>query len=457
VSVIPIVTPAEMNEIDRAAPEPVEVLIDRAGSAVARMALGMLGGAYGRRVSILAGPGNNGNDGRSAAAKLRSAGVRVAVVDALDDHPRLPPADLVVDAAFGTGFRGEFVAPQLDGRAHEAPVLAVDIPSGLSGLTGESSGAPMRASRTITFAALKPGLLLGSSRSHCGEVVIADIGLDTSGTRSYLVEPGDVPALFPGRSHLDHKWTSAVWVVGGSPGMPGAPWLCARGAMRAGAGYVRVSTPGVEHPGLPTEAVGTQLPASGWGSTVAAELAGDGSRFSALVVGPGLAGSAIDIASELAELGEVEIPILFDGSALPAVAEAGLEDFQNPPVLTPHDGEFSSLMGGLPGPDRFEAARNAAAELSATVLLKGPTTIVADLQGNTLVAAAGDERLATAGSGDVLAGVIAAAMAAGTAPLEAAAAGAVLHGLAGRMAGERGVVAGDVAEALPRALVGVVV
>lgn len=444
-------TPAEMNEIDRSAPEPVEVLIERAGAAVARVAIEMLGGAYGRRVSILAGPGNNGNDGRSAALRLRSAGVRVAVVDALEENPRLPSADLVVDAAFGTGFRGEFTRPILDGHAHEAPVLAVDIPSGIDGLTGVASGSPFRADRTVTFAALKPGLLLGDGRSHCGEVVVADIGLDTSATRSQLVEPGDVAALIPGRAAGAHKWNSAVWVVGGSPGMPGAPWLCARGALRAGAGYVRVSTPGEAHPRVPTEAVSTALPATGWGSAIAAELAGDSNRFAALVIGPGLGGSAKHLSTELSELSGIDIPVILDGGALPAAAGCDLTSFRRPPILTPHDGEFAALLGHPPGVDRFEEVRGAARSLGATVLLKGPTTIVADNEGNTLVAASGDERLATAGTGDVLAGVIAAAVARGAWALGGTAAAAVLHGVAGDMAGERGVVAGDVAEAVAEA------
>ena len=172
---IPIVTPDEMAAIDKAAPEPVEVLIERAGEAVARLAREMLGGTYGRTVNVIAGKGNNGNDGRTAAAALARRGVRVRRFDAADCPSTLPPADLVIDAAYGTGFRGEWRAP----RVGAAPVLAVDVPSGVDGLTGAAGRGVLAADRTITFAALKPGLLLGAGRHLAGDVEVVDIGLDT--------------------------------------------------------------------------------------------------------------------------------------------------------------------------------------------------------------------------------------------------------------------------------------
>ena len=163
---IPIVTPDQMAAIDAAATEPVEVLIDRAGRAVAREALRMLGGGYGRRVVVLEGKGNNGNDGRAATRHLRSRGVRVAEFDAASPPSTLPPTDLVIDAAYGTGFRGTFHAPRL--ADPDTPVLAVDIPSGVSGLTGTASGDPFHADVTVTFAALKPGLLVGDGPVYAG-------------------------------------------------------------------------------------------------------------------------------------------------------------------------------------------------------------------------------------------------------------------------------------------------
>lgn len=277
---IPVVTPAEMGSIDAAAPEPVEVLIGRAGAAVARTAVRMLGGTYGRRVVVVAGKGNNGNDGREAARRLRRRGVRVVEVDATALPERLPPCDLVIDAAFGTGFRGEWTAP-----ATEAPVLAVDIPSGVDGLTGVVSGSPLPAERTVTFAALKPGLLVGPGAALAGVVAVAVIGLDVSSARTHLVEAADVAAWLPPRAPAAHKWQGAVRIVAGSPGMTGAAHLAARAALRAGAGYVTLSSPGVDDdPRAPTEVVGRPLPDEGWAAVVGEDLG----RFGALVVGPGL-------------------------------------------------------------------------------------------------------------------------------------------------------------------------
>ncbi|MCY4664440.1 MAG: hypothetical protein OXC00_07230, partial [Acidimicrobiaceae bacterium] len=173
---IPVVTPARMGEIDAAAPESVDVLIERAGAVVARAAAEMMGGRYGRRAVVLAGPGNNGADGRAAAGRLRGGGVRVRVFSATDAPETLPPADLYMDAAFGTGLSRPYTPPQR-GRP-DAPVLAVDIPSGLHGVTGEVLGGPVWAARrTVTFAALKPGLLFGSGPTACGHSTVADIGL----------------------------------------------------------------------------------------------------------------------------------------------------------------------------------------------------------------------------------------------------------------------------------------
>ena len=165
-----------MGAIDAAAPEPVEVLIGRAGAAVARAVVDLLGGTYGRRVVVLAGKGNNGNDGRDAARRLRRRGMRVHVLDAADLPEVLPACDLVIDAAYGTGFRGEWTPPTAP-----APVLAVDIPSGVDGLTGQMPGGALTAARTVTFAALKPGLLLRPGADRAGQVDVADIGLDVSG------------------------------------------------------------------------------------------------------------------------------------------------------------------------------------------------------------------------------------------------------------------------------------
>ncbi len=416
-----------MAAVDEAAVEPVEVLIERAGAAVARAAFEMLGGAYGRRVVVIAGKGNNGADGRAAAARLRRRGVRAEVLDAGRLPAELPACDLVVDAAYGTGFRGEHHPPR---PPPGTPVLAVDIPSGVSGLTGVASGEPMRADRTVTFAALKPGLLLGDGPALAGEVTVADIGLDVSAARAHLVEPTDVARWLPVRPPDSHKWQTAATVVAGSPGMTGAAHLATRAAQRAGAGYVRLASPGVaDDPRRPTEVVGLALPATGWAAVVLDGL----DRFAALAVGPGL-GIGQDTVAEVRRLvASAPGAVVVDGDGLTALgADAGavLDGRRGPTVLTPHDGELARLGGDADAPDRIEVTRQLAARTGAVALRKGPTTVVAAPDGRVLLTTAGDARLATAGTGDVLTGVVVALLAQGMPAFEAAAAAAHLHGRA---------------------------
>jgi NAD(P)H-hydrate epimerase len=442
--VIPILTPAEMAAIDRAAPEPVDVLVARAGKAVALQALAMLGGAYGRRVIVVAGKGNNGNDGRDATRRLRRRGVRVEVLDAAAVGPRerLGPCDLVIDAAYGTGFRGEYEAPDTGG----TPVLAVDIPSGVNGLTGEAEPAAVRADATITFAALKPGLLLYPRRELAGSVELADIGLDCSSATIDLVERRDVASWLPERLPETHKWRSAAWVIAGSHGMTGAARLAAGGAQRSGAGYVRLSIPGTHGGGDgPIEVVNTERPHVEWDTEV---LEGLG-RFRACIVGPGLGTDPALAPAVHRVVRESAVPTVVDGDALTLLGtDVGL--YTHPlTVLTPHDGEYERLMGRAPGPDRIDAARALARIANATVLLKGPTTVISDFEGRALVVTAGDARLATAGTGDVLSGIIGGLLAQGLHPLRAAAAGAWLHGRAGALGPRRGLVASDLLACLP--------
>jgi len=452
----PIVTPEEMAAIDAAAPEPVDELIERAGAAVAREALGLLGGAYGRRVVVVVGKGNNGADGRAAARRLERRGVRCAVLAAGEAPASLPPADLIIDAAYGTGFRGTYEAPRP--RDPATPVLAVDIPSGVDGLTGVASGRPLAADRTVSFAALKPGLLLADGAALAGDVVVADIGLDTSRAAAHRVHDADVAGWLPSRARQAHKWQAAVWIVAGSPGMTGAARLACGGAQRAGAGYVRLSCPGAATAvDAPVEVVVHPLPAEGWAQAVAGDLA----RFAALAVGPGLGRSAPTTDEVRRLVRSAPVPTVVDGDGLVALGDqaaacvAGRAADAGPVVLTPHDGEVRSLVGRGPGADRFAEARELARTTGAVVLLKGPTTLVAEPGGQVLAVDAGDARLATAGTGDVLTGVIAALLAVGMAGPEAAAAGALLHARAGDLAWSRGLVAGDLVDHLPAALAAV--
>ncbi len=466
----PIVTPAEMGAIDAAAPEPVEVLIERAGWAVARAALGLLGRTYGARVLVLAGKGNNGNDGRVAARFLAARGVRCRV-EAADFQPSpsdLARCDLVIDAAYGTGFRGSWDAPDVG----PTPVLAVDIPSGVNGLTGEAAGRVLSAAATVTFAAWKPGLLFHPGRGFAGAVSVADIGLDArTGCRAWhlsatdlAAEPLQTRSLSSAERHSGpsesvvglgadgwpqpgaeaHKWQRAVWVIGGHGTMLGAPSLAATAAARAGAGYVALSVPGatLSGPPVPVESVIRPLPAR-WGADVVAEQA----RFAALVVGPGL---PVDLATQADVLNVAANTstrgLVLDGGALDAVAAdpTVLRGRTVPAVLTPHDGELRRLLRGrAPGTDRIETIRRLAADLEAVVLAKGPTTVAAHPDGRVLVSTAGDQRLASAGTGDVLAGLVGAGLAGGLEPLAAAGLAAELHGRAARLGLHRGFVAGD--------------
>jgi ADP-dependent NAD(P)H-hydrate dehydratase / NAD(P)H-hydrate epimerase len=455
--VIPVLYPDEMAEVDREAPDPVEVLVERAGFAVAHAARRMMRGAYGRRVNVVAGRGNNGADGRTAAAFLAGWGASVRVLSAGDLEPgqSLPGCDLVIDAAYGTGLSRPYLPVDTGG----APVLAVDIPSGLSGVTGKvlGGGGALRAERTVTFAALKPGLLVGDGPDLCGDVEVVDIGLGPlvgTRARTWVVTDGDVAAWLPERKRQAHKWQSAVEVVGGSPAMPGAALMSLRGALRAGAGYALVSVPGAPPGGSlpPGEHVSRSLPEHDWGLTAA----GVADRVRAIVVGPGLGSSAFGHNGESGRDTPVVrllesargTPAVVDADGLSAVGDLGTlrqlcKAREAPTVVTPHEGEFSRLVGRTPHDDRIADVRDIANETGAVVLLKGSPTVVAEPGGRSLISTAGSSRLATAGTGDVLSGVIGAFLARGLPGLEAAALGAHTHGRAAAMGRGEGLVASD--------------
>ena len=455
---IPVLAPEEMALVDRQAAEPVEVLIGRAGAAAAHRAARLVSGVYAKRIVVLVGKGNNGADGRAAAAFLSGQGAQVQVLEASDIRPgqALPSADLVIDAAYGTGLQRAYSPPS----PGASPVLAVDIPSGVSGLTGEvlEGGGAMRAVATVTFASLKPGLLFGAGPDLAGEVEVVDIGLGAlvdAVVRCWLVGDADVAGLLPHRPRNGHKWQTAVQVVAGSPGMTGAPWLVSRAALRAGAGYVRLSMPGVDPSVLPPgELVHLPVPASGWHAKVLEEL----SRVKALVVGPGL-GPVVGASTgpEHHDLPGGEVGLLVSAAGVPTVVDAdglnaigSLEGLaaivarrRQPTVITPHAGELTRLAGHAPGPDRLAETRDAAARSGAIVLLKGSTSVIAAPDGRALLVASGDARLATAGTGDVLSGVIGAFLARGLPAFEAAALAAHVHGRAARTGYSEGLVASD--------------
>ena len=437
---IPVISPAQMAAIDSEAADPPEVLIDRAARAVAREAIRMLGGVYGRRVAVVVGPGNNGADGRLAARHLQRRGVRVQVFEVADAPELIASVDLVIDAAFGTGLSRPYSFPGVE---PGIAVLAVDIPSGVDGLTGELLGAPAIVDRTITFAAMKPGLLLEPGRSHCGDVVVADIGLDVSRASVFVVGHADLAEWVRARPADDHKWRTAVRVIGASLGMEGAGYLAAAAAQRVGAGLVQLASPGGAASLGPVEAVSHSLPATGWG----AEAAGNVDRLQAVLLGPGLGRD--DLAS-VHDVLAIHLALVIDGDALVPELMTELSARPSPTVLTPHDGEWRRL-GGDPSPDRIAATVDMARSTGAVVVRKGPTTVVASPSGRARIVSAGTPALATAGTGDVLAGLVVGLLAQGIDAFDAATAAAQIHAEAADLV-PAGLVAHDLIDRLPHVL-----
>jgi ADP-dependent NAD(P)H-hydrate dehydratase / NAD(P)H-hydrate epimerase len=484
---LPVLTPAEMAAADRRAVDggtPIDVLVRRAGHALARAALAELGRGYGRRVAVVAGKGNNGADGRVAARLLAARGVGVDVVDlhpALDRcalRRALGRADLVVDAMFGTG-----LARPLDGDAAAAvelvhasgrPVLAADIPSGVDGATGATPGPTVDAVATLCFQALKPGHLFEPGRSHGGRVAVADLGIPTDGLHATWSSTADHAAAWaPWRDPSDHKWRSGLRVVGGSRGMVGAPLLTSHAASRSGAGIVHLAVPGAD---AAARASGTEVVVTELAASPAGALDGEGAdrvldgldRFGALVVGPGLGRDPATADAVRRLVAAAPIPVVVDADGLDALADHldVLIGRPAPTVLTPHDGEFTRLAGRPVGDDRLAAARDLAARTGAVVVLKGPGTIVAGPDGRAIVCPRGGPWLGTAGTGDVLAGICGGFLAgrrpptagARRAPLavaeavDLAAAAVWVHARAADHAGHVGLVATDLPPALPAVL-----
>lgn len=442
----PVLTAEEMAAVDAAAREhaPLSMLIERAGFAVAREAIEILGYGYGSRVLVVAGKGHNGDDGRVAARLLQRRGAKVRVVAPGEIEVVPPEYDLVIDAAFGTGFKGTYVAPVVE---EGTPVLAVDIPSGLGADLGDACDQAVRASHTVTFCALKPGLLLGSGPELIGECWVEPIGLEPGEVDCQLMEDLDLDRI-PVRDRSAHKWRSALFVLAGSKEMRGAADLSVAGALRAGAGMVRTGSPGVA-PGISKseEAVAIGLPAEGYAALVESEL----TRCKALVIGPGLGLKASNRVELLSLLSSTTLPVLLDADALTLLGSSSeaaeiTKGRVAATILTPHEGEFLRLTGAALGSDRVGAVRALADDLGAIVLLKGATTVVASPSGEVRLIISGTPQLATAGSGDVLSGIIGALLARGMDALDAASVGAHLHGLAAHLGHVEGLIAGDLPE-----------
>ena len=447
-----VFTPEQMHYIDARSGVDVAVLIRRAGYAVAQTALRMLGGSYGKHVIVLAGKGNNGEDGRVASDFLRARGVKVSVFSSSEMPTQLPECDLVIDAVYGTGLRSDFVAPTTN-----APVLAVDIPSGIDATTGECRGAPLRANETITFGGLKPGIVLQPGRTYAGQITVVSLdlpvhlGVEVDGKTINVVTRNDVEQWVPQRAPTTHKWKSGVRAIAGSKTMMGAAQLSCAAAYRAGAGIVHLSSiGGTPEIIAPLEVVYRSVSDTHWADQCLSDI----ERFASALIGPGM-GRGDELVEEVFQfVSRCPVPLVIDGDGLQILASSrdgqrrNMENFfaqrTAETVLTPHDGEFSALTGERPSADRIADTRQAAAALQAVVLLKGSTTVVAEPGGNVLCITNGDARLATAGSGDVLTGVIAALLAMGLDAFHAAAAGAFIHGNALERLPQCGVVASDI-------------
>jgi NAD(P)H-hydrate epimerase len=432
----PLYTADEMRQAE--AGHEVPVLMARAGRAVAVEALRRFPDAP--SFGAVCGGGANGGDGRIALEVLRAAGRRAE--EGLE-------GDVLIDALFGTGFRGEPRPPAAASieamNARGVPIVSVDLPSGVDADTGEIAGPAVQAAVTVTFHARKLGHVVAPGRLRCGDVVVADIGLDDRPTRARLVTPGILRAV-PRKRSTDNKYTAGmVLVVGGAPGLTGAACLAAGAAFRADAGYVAVAAPRESLAVIETrllEAVKVPLE----------EAFSAAERARSLALGPGLGREPERQALVRRLLAETDLPAVVDADGL-----YGLEPVERsaPTVLTPHAGELARLLGedsAWVEAHRIAAAHRVAATFRYTCLLKGADTIVASPDGTTLVSALGPPSLATAGSGDVLTGTIAAFLAKGMAPEDAAAAGAAACAVAASFGPSAGLVASDVVARLPDAL-----
>jgi ADP-dependent NAD(P)H-hydrate dehydratase / NAD(P)H-hydrate epimerase len=460
-----LLTPEQMGLADAAAVQHGHhgpALMEAAGRAVARSIQRHIGR---RRVLVLAGPGNNGGDGYIAARLLAQDGWPVRLAALAPPRPgsdaagaaRLWPgqtvpftpdearrSDVVVDAVFGAGLTRPVTGLVAETLKAARRIVAVDVPSGLDGATGLPLGYAPAAELTVTFFRLKPGHLLLPGRDLCGRIELADIGIPDAVLNA--IAPATFANLLnlwrlPGLTAESHKYTRGHVTVVGGAAMTGAARLAAEAARRAGAGMVTIAARGAAatyrsgEPGLLVSEAG-----------IATLLQDD--RRKVWVCGPGLGADDARaifpalIAAKRVVVGDADVFSAFSGDP---------DALRGAAVLTPHAGEFARVFGA-PANDRLSAAREAAARTGAVVLLKGPDTIIAAPDGRAAINLSAPPWLATAGAGDVLSGIIGGLLAQGMPALDAAAAGAYLHGRAAVLAGP-GLVAEDLLPALIRALV----
>ena len=453
-----VLTPAEMRVAEAnaiAAGLPTLLLMERAAAAAA---LAIRQFCPRRSALVLCGPGNNGGDGYGVASALRAAGVAVRV--AADSPPTgepaatlaarwhgpveplasAAPAPLIIDALYGTGLVrriGDTVQAAIDRlRDSAATVVAIDIASGVDALTGVAVGRPLAADLTVTFGAAKRGHILGAGRRLAGRLVVADIGVEVPAVLRLVGKP--IAVVLPTDTHKFRR--GSIVVIAGDSARGGAARLTALAALRTGAGLVTM----IGDSEAPVDAIMRR--SDGDAGAILADP-----RTSAIAIGPGLADSQRS-RDWLVRVLAGRTPVVADAGALALAfgqpGEAALFAAATAPlVLTPHDGEFVRLFGPIGG-DRISAVQAAAALAKSVVLLKGAETIIAAPDGRVAINIHASPWLATAGSGDVLTGIIAALLGNGLAPFEAAQAGAWLHGDAG-IRGGAGLIADDIVALLP--------
>ena len=446
----PLIIPAETNRLDMASDDPPAMLMQRAGLGVALTAVEM-GIGYGDRVTVLTGRGNNGGDGYVAAKHLARRGVHVTIrsfgyprgdgspareasIAAIRAGARIDasgapePADLIVDAVFGVGFRGSLPDAVVPWTRLDAPVLAVDVPSGLDATTGTVENAAFYADVTITFQAAKTGHLLGEGPERTGDLFVFDIGLGEPRPELMLCEELDAPT--PVRTRHAHKWSvGSVAVVGGSPGITGAAMIAARSALAVGAGAAAVICPGALQPIYATLDAGVMSRGVGrderFTSDDVAAVLTEAERYDVLALGPGL--GPVDRGFVAGLLERWDGPVVLDADGLNALDDPAVLARDHDTIITPHAGEFTRLTGN---DANHHVAVNLARESGVVVLLKGNPTFVTDGD-ETWVVASGGPELATIGTGDVLTGMVAAFVAGGLPAQIAARSAAYHHGAAG--------------------------
>lgn len=505
-----VVTAEEMRNIDRRTIQkigiPGIVLMENAGAKTASLIKKILNGVRGKNIMVFCGRGNNGGDGMVVARHLINSGanlrifltakkedlkgdpltnlqilekmgVEIKPISTIEEITPFPQTHLVIDALLGTGIKGQvrgFVAEVIDFiNQYRAPVLSVDLPSGLNSDTGSYEGTCVKADYTLTMALLKRGLLIPPGRELAGEVRVVDISMpqvaiDEEDVKTSLVEQDDVRQMLPQRPSETHKnRCGKVFILAGSVGMTGAATLASMAVLRSGAGVAILGIPQSLNPPLEeklTEVMTKPLPETEM-QTISLRAWKEVQNLMdwahVLAIGPGLSTQEETKELVLKMVENLNKPAVIDADGLNALAGRAetLQKAKADVVLTPHFGELSRLVE-IPieeiSKNRIEVARHWASQLGVILVLKGSPTVIGDPNSNIYINPTGNAGMATAGAGDVLTGTIAGLMAQGAPPLEAAIAGVYLHGLAGDLAreelGEKGLIAGDIVEYLPEAI-----